>query len=171
MDAHNLQEATDLLFTTLISESLSGKNRADVRKIKSFIRREYEQHPFLEKATIFDADVHVAHRELDLNLVVIDANKVIELNQAFNFQAATPSNTRALIDSWTLKVDKLQQEEGQLTQGEKRIPVPQDLTIVAVTTPPNSNEQKRTSINSKTFAMTSTSQCSVKRKFHNTPNS
>ena len=141
MDAANIGEATDLLFSTLIGEVPAGKNRYDVRQVRRFVRQEYEQHPHLEQATIFDADVQVSQRELDLNLAVVDDDEVIELNQAFNFQSSDAKSTRSAIDSWTLKVDKLQREGGQLLTSATKISVPRNLTVVAVTTSPNSPAQ------------------------------
>ncbi|OFK93168.1 hypothetical protein HMPREF2792_11485 [Corynebacterium sp. HMSC068H04] len=143
MDAANLNEATDLLFSTLIGEAPTGKHQQDVRQVRRFIRKQYEQLPSLEKATIFDADVQVARRELDLTLAVVDDEEVIELNQAFNFRSSDANITRAAIDSWTLKVDKLQQAGGELTAGETLISIPRELDIVAVTTLPNSSAQKK----------------------------
>lgn len=143
MDAANIDEATDLLFSTLIGEAPAGKNHHDVRQVRRFVRQEYEQHPRLEQATIFDADVRVSRRELDLNLAVVDDDDVIELNQAFNFQSSDAKSTRSAIDSWTLKVDKLQRDGGQLLTAKNTISVSPNLTVVAVTTPPNSPAQHK----------------------------
>ena len=82
----------------------------------------YRSFPELGKATVPDADVSVARRELDLNLAVVREDPVLELNQAFNFQVDNPAKTRSHIDAWTLKIDILRQEGGKLKYNDSSLP-------------------------------------------------
>ncbi|QCB28855.1 DUF3037 domain-containing protein [Corynebacterium endometrii] len=143
MDAANIEEAVDLLFSTLIGETPTRKHQYDVRQVRGLIRREYEQHPRLLEATTFETNVQVSRRELDLNLAVVHEGQVIELNQAFNFRSSDSKGTRSAIDSWTLKVEKLQSDGGELFIEEASLWVPRNPDVVAVTAPPISPAQKK----------------------------
>lgn len=106
---------------------IGGQAQSDVkpgvRQLKREIRTVYRSFPELGKATVPDADVSVARRELDLNLAVVREDTVLELNQAFNFQVDNPATTRSHIDSWTLKIDKLWQAGGKLPHQDSLIAI------------------------------------------------
>ncbi|QPK79266.1 hypothetical protein G7Y31_00585 [Corynebacterium lizhenjunii] len=142
MDASNLNTAVDLLFSALIGEFSTEHSHHDVRHVRRNVRGTYRRFPRLERATIFDTNVRVARRELDLTLAVVDEGNVIELNQAFNFQSTDPRGTRSAIDAWTLKIDKLIQEGGELSAHGPITLDPRGSSIVAVTTEPNSAAQQ-----------------------------
>ena len=144
MDAANIAEATELLFSTLIGDQAQSDTNPGVRQLNRDIRTVYRSFPELGKATVPDADVSVARRELDLNLAVVWDDTVLELNQAFNFQVDNPAKTRSHIDAWTLKIDKLWQEGGKLTNQDSLIDINKDrLSITAVALEPTTSAQRK----------------------------
>lgn len=144
MDAANIAEATELLFSTLIGGQAQSDTKPGARQLKRDIRTAYRSFPELEKATVLDADVSVARRELDLNLAVVWDDTVLELNQAFNFQVDNPAKTRSHIDAWTLKIDKLRQEGGWLSYNDSPIEISKDhLSITAVALDPTTTTQRK----------------------------
>lgn len=144
MDAANISEATQLLFDTLIGGQAQSDVKPGVRQLKREIRTVYRSFPELGKATVPDADVSVARRELDLNLAVVREDTVLELNQAFNFQVDNPAKTRSHIDAWTLKIDKLRQEGGKLKYNDSSLEIGKDhLSVTAVALDPTTTAQRR----------------------------
>ena len=144
MDAANISEATQLLFDTLIGGQAQSDVKPGVRQLKREIRTVYRSFPELGKATVPDADVSVARRELDLNLAVVREDTVLELNQAFNFQVDNPTKTRSHIDAWTLKIDKLLQEGGKLKYNDSSLEIGKDhLSVTAVALDPTTTAQRR----------------------------
>ncbi|OIR45770.1 DUF3037 domain-containing protein [Corynebacterium sp. NML130628] len=144
MDAANISEATQLLFDTLIGGQAQSDVKPGVRQLKREIRTVYRSFPELGKATVPDADVSVARRELDLNLAVVREDTVLELNQAFNFQVNSSATTRSRIDAWTLKIDKLWQEGGMLKYNDSPIEISKDhLSITAVALDPTTSAQQQ----------------------------
>lgn len=143
MDAANISEATQLLFDTLIGSQAQSDVKPGVRQLKREIRTVYRSFPELGKATVPDADVSVARRELDLNLAVVRDDTVLELNQAFNFQVDSPAKTRSHIDVWTLKIDKLRQEGGTLKYNDSSLEIGKDhLSVTAVALDPVTTAQR-----------------------------
>ncbi|OIR42908.1 DUF3037 domain-containing protein [Corynebacterium sp. NML120713] len=144
MDAANISDATQLLFDTLIGGQAQSDVKPGVRQLKREIRTVYRSFPELEKATVPDADVSVARRELDLNLAVVREDTVLELNQAFNFQVDNPAKTRSHIDAWTLKIDKLRQEGGKLKYNDSSLEIGKDhLSVTAVALDPVTTAQRK----------------------------
>ena len=144
MDAANISEATQLLFDTLIGGQAQSDVKPGVRQLKREIRAVYRSLPELKRATVADADVSVARRELDLNLAVVWDDTVLELNQAFNFQGDNPAKTRSHVDAWTLKIDKLRQEGGWLSYSDSTIDIDKDhLSITAVALDPTTATQRK----------------------------
>ncbi|OFT30671.1 hypothetical protein [Corynebacterium sp. HMSC08D02] len=144
MNAVNISEATEMLFDTLIGGQAQSDVKPGVRQLKREIRTVYRSFPELGKATVPDADVSVARRELDLNLAVVRDGTVLELNQAFNFQVDNPAKTRSHIDSWTLKIDKLRQEGGKLKYNDSSLEICRDhLSVTAVVLDPATTAQRK----------------------------
>ena len=144
MDAANISEATQLLFDTLIGGQAQSDAKPGVRRLKRAIRTVYRSFPELEKATVPDAGVSVARRELDLNLAVVREDTVLKLNQAFNFQVDNPVKTRSHIDAWTLKIDKLRQEGGKLKYNDSSLEIGKDhLSVTAVALDPVTTTQRK----------------------------
>ena len=131
-------------FDTLIGGQAQSDVKPGVRQLKREIRTVYRSFPELGKATVPDADVSVARRELDLNLAVVRDGTVLELNQAFNFQVDNPAKTRSHIDSWTLKIDKLRQEGGKLKYNDSSLEICRDhLSVTAVVLDPATTAQRK----------------------------
>lgn len=144
MDAASIDNAVDRLFTLLIGDAPHSQPLRTVRHIRSLVRDAYKSFPRLSESTIEPTSVTVAHRGLDLNIAVVDRNRVLELNQAFNFQAVDANATLRGIDTWTLKIEKLRSTGGVLAAGSScELSLPHDVAVVAVHDEPRGSSQRK----------------------------
>lgn len=142
MDAESVDAAAELLFTTLIGGTQATPRQKTVKQLRKYVRAQYEQFPSLRDASIFGVPAIIKDRELDLNLSVVSASQVFELNQVFNFQARDTTNILNDVDRWTLKVDKLRAEGAVLDFDGVHICVPPTVKVTAPVYLPESTKQQ-----------------------------
>lgn len=150
MDAADLSSALDLLFETYIGHPPTRQTNLTIPKIQRNIRKIYEEFPKLRKATIMEPRARVSNHEINLNLAVVEHDQVFELNSAFNFSLQDVRTLHEKTELWSLKIDKLRQQGGELQLKDSVSELVPNVRVVAMYEPPRTNLQIEafTSINS-----------------------
>lgn len=141
MDAADLSSALDLLFETYIGHPPTRQLHLTIPTIQRNIRKVYEEFPNLRKATIMEPQARVSSHEINLNLAVVEHERVFELNSAFNFSLQDVRTLHEKTELWSLKIDKLRQLGGELQLKDTVSELAPTVRVVAMYEPPRTDLQ------------------------------
>lgn len=143
VEAQSIDAALEVLYSTLIccDEASPSRTSKSVTQLRKEVRATYEKLPNLREATWVEPVVDLSLWMMDLNLAVVDNEKVIELNQVFNFHTSQTDKLEKDVDSWTLKVDKLRNDGGTLNGADRHAVIATDTGITSPVLVPSEGEQ------------------------------
>lgn len=153
MDADSLDEAADLIFQVVVGSPLPKQRKPDVRHLRQAVRKQYHSFPGLRDATLTDAKVTLQRHTLDLDLAVVNEGTILELNQAFNFQATDFKAIEKTIETWSLKIEKLRNHGGVFITPQEQLDLPANVPIVTVVESPQNYSQEKVYEDFRTYCM------------------
>lgn len=143
VEAQSIDAALEVLYSTLICGGDTSRTRTSksVTRLRKEVQKTYRNLPRLREATWVDPVVELSLWKMDLNLAVVENEKVIELNQVFNFSTSQTDKLESDVESWTLKVDKLRNEGGTLNSAVRNAAIATDAGITSPVWVPSEGEQ------------------------------